>query len=285
MSNNQIVTYTEHITIRAKELIEDGCGDSRDVGYPENLEAFKWNDKHYKGASCICPFCKTSMRIALERPAYSETNTVWQCQKCGWWELERVFRAGGVQDDVAYAAIHHQACVKNFAINSSKVPTEALVDHLQKRPDIVYSVNKKKMEEIVQYVFSDFYECEVTHVGKSHDGGVDLIMIDADEPTLIQVKCRESKNAIEPISQIREFLGVMWINQSKKGAFMSTADHFSSVSVNTINEMLSKGLLRSFDLIDFKRFVEMLKAIKSPKETIWEMLLGQPYDYIIGDLH
>lgn len=282
MAMSQIVTYTEYITIQAQELIEDGCGGT---GFSENVEASKWNAQHYKGASGICPFCKTPMSIALERPAYAESNKVWICQICGWWELERIFSSGGVQNDVAYAAIHHQACVKKFDVNSSKAPTDALVDHLKKRPDTVYGVNKKKMEEVVQYVFSSFFKCKVTHCGKSHDGGVDLIMIDADEPTLIQVKCRESKEAVEPISQIRDFLGAMWINQSKKGAFMSTADHFSVESVKTINEMLSKGLLTSFDLIDFKRFVDMLKTVQSPKEAIWDNLFGEPYDYIYGELH
>jgi len=133
------------------------------------------------------------------------------------------------------------------------------------------------MEEIVQYVFSSFFDCKVIHCGKSHDGGIDLIMIESNEPILIQVKCRENKNAVESISQIRDFLGAMWIKQSKRGVFVTTADHFSNVSVETINNMVRKGLLESFELYDFKRFIGLLNISKTPKENIWEKLMTKHY--------
>lgn len=48
------------------------------------------------------------------------------------------------------------------------------------------------MEELVASVFRDFYECEVEVVGKSNDGGVDVIVIDSDNPIMVQVKRRRN---------------------------------------------------------------------------------------------
>lgn len=42
------------------------------------------------------------------------------------------------------------------------------------------------MEELVGSVFSSFYNCEAKIVGKSSDGGVDVILVDSDHPTMVQ---------------------------------------------------------------------------------------------------
>lgn len=271
--SSHALAFSEYRTIKAMELVEDGMAGET----APNREASDWNSKNYLGASGTCPYCKVAMKVVQRRPGSFEKNAVWECQLCGWWELERVFSAGGVEHEVAYSAIHHQACLKRFNINSASAPTGALVDHLRKKPEAVFGINKRKMEEVVQYIFSSFYNCEVHHCGKSHDGGVDLIMIDSDFPTLIQVKCRESMGVVEPISQIRDFLGAMWISKSNSGIFVSTADHYSPVSVKTIQTMLADGSLTFFDMVDFGRLAELFKATPSPKETIWKKLFDEFY--------
>lgn len=283
---DNLVHYSEYRSVEAKEFIEDGRGYP---GAPQegtecstNIEAYNWNRQHYKGAAGVCPFCNIHIQSRINdlcefEPNPFETNILWECQNCGWWEIERKFEAGGIEGDVAFAAIHHEGCAKRFNTKDSRAPTTALIEHLKRTPDILYGVNKKKMEEVVQYVFSSFYSCDVEHCGKSHDGGIDLIMIDSDEPTLIQVKCREHKESVESISQIRDFLGAMWIKQSKKGIYVTTADHYSNVSVKTINQMISEQILETFEMIDFKRFIEMLNVVKSPKEAIWEKLMNEVF--------
>ena len=273
---HEILAYSEYRTIKAMEIIEDDWARSGLGLYDEqNRKAEEWNKKYYRGATGICTFCNVQMIAATETAKSPYDQSIWECPVCGWWELERAFRSGGVAHEVAFSAIHHQACIKRFDVRSASTPTEALVEHLRKKPDIVYGINKKKMEEVVQYVFSCFYNCEVHHCGKSHDGGVDLVMIGADKPTLIQVKCREDSTAVEPISQIRDFLGAMWINKSTRGIFVSTADHYSSVSVNTIREMLADHTLTFFDMVNFSRLADLFTSTPSPKQDLWERLFNE----------
>lgn len=283
--NGALIHYSEYRSIEAEQFIEDGLGYPGDPKYGKrstNLDAYNWNKQHFRGASGLCPFCHVPTQKRVNylceyKPNPFETNILFECKTCGWWEIERKFEAGGIEGDVAYAAIHHEALAKIFNTEGAEAPTTALVEHLRKVPDFLYGVNKKKMEEIVQYIFSSFYACEVEHCGKSHNGGIDLIMIDSDEPTLIQVKCRERKDCVESISKIREFLGAMWIKQSRKGIYVTTADHYSSVSKRTINQMISEKILDSFEMVDYKRFVEMLNIVKSPKELIWTKLMNETF--------
>lgn len=76
----------------------------------------------------------------------------------------------------------------------------------------------------MQYVFSSFYECEGKHVGRSHDGGVDLIMINSDKPILILVKRRTNKNHTESVKSFKEFVGTLTHKMSSNGIYVSTAN-------------------------------------------------------------
>lgn len=273
--NGELVHFSEYISIHSKALVEafSECEEQ------ENKEAESWNSKHYQQAKGACPFCKIQIANNIANRFDSgdnpyETKYLWECDKCGWWEIERIYQDGGVAHEVYYEAVHHQAIAKRLNIKNSTAPTNALIELLKKSPGVIYGLNKRKMEEVVQHVFSSFYDCDVKHCGKSHDGGVDLVMISSDEPTLIQVKCRESKYSVEPISQIRDFLGAMWINKARKGIYVTTADHYSSSCTKTINQMISDNTLKSFEMIDFERFVSMPNVIKSPKQEVWRKIMN-----------
>jgi len=111
------------------------------------------------------------------------------------------------------------------------------------------------------------------HCGRSHDGGVDLIMIDSDNPTLIQVKRRQNPDYVESVSVIREFLGALLINRSKKGIFVSTSNHYSKETIKTIDMILKENIVTRFELVDFKKFTEMIGIIKSEKDEPWMKLI------------
>jgi hypothetical protein len=49
------------------------------------------------------------------------------------------------------------------------------------------------MEELVASVLPEHFACTAHVVGKTNDGGVDLILIDADEPIIVQVKRRTKR--------------------------------------------------------------------------------------------
>jgi len=199
---------------------------------------------------------------------------LWVCQICGWWEIEKQdlygIPAAGHATTQEY---NYQAIVKVFEVDDKELPVDILLEHLKKKTSILYGVHPQKMEEVVQYVFRSYYACDVMHCGRSHDGGVDLIMIDSDNPTLIQVKRRQNPDYVESVSVIREFLGALLINRSKKGIFVSTSNHYSKETIKTIDMILKENIVTRFELVDFKKFTEMIGIIKSEKDEPWMKLI------------
>lgn len=227
----------------------------------------------------VCPSCKKEAKIIFEDSKsfilgkdYFSTLTIWECEFCGWWESrERSDEEYDLIDEVnAYRSefLTH-SIIKSFKVDDKNLPVQALVLELEKRKDLLYDINPYKMEELVQHVFSSFYNCEVQHVGRTGDGGKDLIIVNSDEPILVQVKRRSKKQDVELVSTIRDFLGTMFIENSRKGIVVSTADHFSKGSKKTIEELLDERRLEFFELIDFKRFCNMLNVIKKDNFKPW----------------
>ncbi len=272
-----IIDYSQFITRRAEPLVEesDGQGGVYLDCVEDNRVAEEYNRKHYYGKRGFCPFCKQDLPKLYEKlHKGNKYYDLWVCPICGWWEIER-------QDFYGIPAVGHettqeynyQAIVRAFDIADKKLPVDILSEHLRKNTSILYGIHPQKMEEIVQYVFRSYYACDVMHCGKSHDGGVDLIMIDSDNPTLIQVKRRQNPDYVESVSVIREFLGALLINKSRKGIFVSTSDHYSRETIKTINMILKEEIVTKFELIDFTRFSEMLNITKSERNEPWMKLI------------
>lgn len=129
------------------------------------------------------------------------------------------------------------------------------------------------MERLVQSVFRDHFQTDVKHIGKSHDGGVDLLMLLGENPYILQVKRRKSPGKTEGVSCIRELLGATLLNGGKNSIFVTTADHFSSAAKNAAQNAVTKSIVNSFDLINGPDFISMLNQHPLPKAKRWEPYL------------
>lgn len=143
------------------------------------------------------------------------------------------------------------------------------MNELVKNQSILYEIDPYKLEDIAQVVFSAYFNCEVKHVGKTGDGGIDLIVVQSDDPILVQVKRRENPQHIELVKSIREFVGAMYIENAKKGIFLSTAKDFSRGSKETAMSLLNNRKFEYFELVDFNRFCSLLGVIKKDAYKPW----------------
>jgi hypothetical protein len=73
------------------------------------------------------------------------------------------------------------------------------------------SVTPRAFEEFVGDVLrANYSDCEVVHVGRSHDRGVDLAFVDAGEKQhLVQVKCHQKRDGSEGAPSVRSLLGAL----------------------------------------------------------------------------
>lgn len=181
---------------------------------------------------------------------FDEKEIVTQCPICGWWEYVYSNNSDAIIDCIRARNLEIKtAILRKYDVDSKHVPIQILNDYISKKPDRIYSIHHKKMEELVQTIFSNFYNCEVELVGKSHDGGKDLIMINSDRPTIIQVKRRTQADKVEPVSSIRELLGVTLLSESSSCIFVTTADHFSSMAIEEVEKAKKYFLLRITSLL------------------------------------
>jgi len=261
-----------------------GKGDGiRTVKYalPKNYDLF------FKERG-ICPSCNQKAKLvhdiydirnALTADIFQEK--IWECQVCGWWEAEDYFMSDEDLLDDDYnlykeTKLYH-SIVKGFNISDLNIPLTTLLNELQKDTKGLYEIHPNKMEELSGYVLASFFDCDVKYVGKSGDGGKDLILIFKDDPILVQVKRRSKENSVESISTIRDLLGTLFIENSRKGMVVSTANHFSKKSLEVKTDLLEENKLDYFELIDFKRFIEMLNLIRVSNTKPWEKLLENGY--------
>jgi hypothetical protein len=228
-----------------------------------------------------CPFCKgilyrvyhAAADLVLGVNGY-EANVVHECSACGWWDYQYVWEHEGPGWEYAdFEKKKLRGIAKRFDTGSIAVPLEVLNKEALKRPDILYETHPSRFEQLVGHVFSAFFSCEVVHCGKSNDGGVDLILVEAEAPVLVQVKRRADPDATESVSAVRDFLGAMTIKQARKGIFVSTAKRFSPTTNKIAAELVAKSVVDRFDLVDFDRFLAMLRTAGQGGVRPWEKVL------------
>jgi len=225
-----------------------------------------------------CPYCKNkTTRIhkkTISFPGFETQVHLFKC-KCGWWGIGEY----GTTKNINF--LHSDSrnkiiagILKSYEIDSNKIPVNTLNEVLAKDNSNLFKIHPTKLEEIVQHVFSSYYNCEVIHCGKSHDGGIDLMLINSEKPTLIQVKRRTKPDHIESVSTVRDLLGAMFINDTQKGMIVSTANRFSRPSNKIANFLIERGKVEVFELVDFKKFCEMLTLVNTYKmKESWEKLI------------
>lgn len=236
---------------------------------------------YFHGVLGLCPFCMKKTNEIVHKsdsflcdfgPWREMYESVWQCE-CGWWQTEFYSYMQQEPNWKDWMHIVYSSQLKRYKIDDKNIPIEVLRSHLASNNCDVYNISDKKMEELVASVFREHYQCEVREVGKSHDGGVDLIMIQSDQPTMIQVKRRKSSKKTESVKEIRDLLGATLLSGGKSCIFLTTADHFSRDAVNSSNTAIEKGIVDSFELFDYKRFFEMQGFIQHTTTSKWKELL------------
>jgi Holliday junction resolvase-like predicted endonuclease len=270
MDEDLILDFADSRRIDAPYVVvEDGCGP--DAQFYANKEFFKAQllDK--------CVFCETSLiQPHYEPPDRTDVErVVRECPNCGWWQLKHeVMFPGGVMGADVSKGFFLNGIVRRFDISDKRLPLDALLQEVHKRKEVLYGIAPKKLEELVAYVFSQFYASDVVHCGRSHDGGIDLVLVAANEPVLVQVKRRETPSHVEAVSTVREFLGAVMLNRSQQAILVSTADHFSREAQQAARKAEHLALLTRFDLVDIKHFVEMLHATGSATNKSWMKFLN-----------
>lgn len=270
----ELLDYSEFVNDTA--FAERGTGSLRKKG---TINFFRSQE------DSICPFCRIdALQVhdasKQERPEwldggiYRLAEFAWSCQECGWWRIRTNKETDGGID--AISAEVKSAILRKYDLSSKDVPIALLQDYLKTNFGDVIEINSKKMELLVKSVFSEHFSCEVEHIGKSHDGGIDLLLVNSKSPTVVQVKRRRKLNHTEAVSGVRELLGATLLKESKNCIYVSTCSKFSDSAEKAASKSIELGHVESYELYDFKRFSDMLN-LTTKKYDPWKDFLSNEF--------
>ncbi|PXY01864.1 hypothetical protein DF185_04225 [Marinifilum breve] len=210
----------------------------------------------------------------IEGVNWHKSEGVIRCTKCGWWQHTFHSYLEGEQEGFKDWQLDvNSATLRRFDVSSNEVPILSLRAYLTQQNDKVFEIHHRKMEELVASVFKDHFSCEVKLVGKTNDGGIDLILVNSDTPTLIQVKRRKTKNKTESVKEIRDLLGATVLKGAKNCAFVTTADHFSPKAIDAAKRAITNNIVDTFELFDHNRFFDILNSLGTPNRFEFERLI------------
>lgn len=185
------------------------------------------------------------------------------CPACGWWCIIRQCEYDTAKG-MPYVAYHWAAgTLAGESFPNIDAPVAELRSYLCARYDDRFLINPFRLEDVIASIFRSF-GARVSITQKSHDGGIDIFGLDAEErPFGIQVKRWRQHIGVE---QIRAFLGALLIHDQPKGVFVTTSEFTSGAF--RLCQRKHKGI--ELEPINAARLFDLIKVaqIKDFDESI-----------------
>lgn len=231
-------------------------------------------------SSPACPCCG-SLLVQVYHKSVMDDNvpedlryeiagrTVVACNACGMWRAELRHSIEPTIFIVPYLWAFHP--YRHVAALTS------LLDETRNIPSRLYALTPREFELFVGSVLSSYYNCEVYHVGQTRDGGVDLIMVAADQPIMIQVKHRQHEQAVEGIDVVKLLFASLYPHGHKRGMVITTAHHFSKDASKWIHLPRLRDTGYSIELVAIDKLLRMLNSCGTGNEASgWETAIAFP---------
>jgi hypothetical protein len=228
---------------------------------------FEWNNQkewicaRQAEYSLLCPFCSSKLdSVDVENHGHWQLIT-WGCYGCGWFcEVEP-----SEVHAFSFAPAILAALPENVKVSASDLARALLVQR-----DLAFQITPIELEQVVAVTLGSLMKCEAHHVGRSHNGGIDVLLLrDGQIDTVVQVKRRTKPTAVESVSIVREFLGAMYYADSRSGVFVSTGDHFSKEAEKLATTSVVKRKVEKFDLVDCQKLIEMMQLVWIHTDPPW----------------
>jgi hypothetical protein len=253
----------------------------REIGHKPSIQLSP-NDFYFTGSG-HCPFCRRKSIQVLNDSVKSGSNIdylrnvleIWECE-CGWWEVLESTESD-FYGAFSASGILKSGILRKLEASSPNLPIAVLQKELLNKPEILYHIHNKKMEELAASVLSNFYKCEVVLCGQSHDRGIDLLLIESDQPTVVQVKRRCNPEKVESVAEIRHLLGVTLLADSRSCVYVTTSDHFSIEAQSTVSAALTKKIVDKFELFDVHRFLDVLRLVTKKPNPYWKSVISSKW--------
>jgi len=230
--------------------------------YTDHRDVEGYREIPYNAVPALCTFCGSRMeRVYSETESDNWASEEWTfmgayCLPCGWWWCARL-------GEKSWSRGHSvtQGMLKSLPPAGAEAQT-ALTE-LSGYAERLRGISPTDFERFTQSVLREFLDCEVMHVGRTHDNGIDLLIVHANEGIIpVQVKQRQNPKAAEGVGVIREFRGAMVLQGFRKGIFVTTANHYSREAIRAADAEPHHLVEQKIILVDSRRLVETIGLIR-----------------------
>jgi HJR/Mrr/RecB family endonuclease len=244
-------------------------------------------------AKTTCPFCGTRTDI-VDRFEHAEEEadpdyevearaSFEVCRRCFYWRwhfLDQEFMLRG--GEYCYEYKSYASKLQEFAPSIPEACSVEIAQWLRRRPSYWDDLDPSRLERFIADVYrANYADAEVTHIGRTADGGVDVVMVRASgDRWLIQVKRRRktSRRKGEGVETLRNLLGAMTLQNARIGAIVSTADHFTYDALRSARRAHEVGYL--VHLVDRALLDEMVGSLL-PIEP-WRQVLSREFELYVN---
>lgn len=209
-----------------------------------------------------CRYCRSlmrSLRGECREFGHWRTVTLKICRSCGWYALHDNFLDDGMWS-------FKTAVLEERSISDESLPLNVVKAELLRNWSSRTELTARQAEEVIVSVLKAHLNCDVRYVTNTYapDRGIDFVLVESDRTSIaLQIKRRIIKN-VEPVTEVRAFLGAMVVNGFTKGIYVTTANRFSrnvleefSNSIWLAQQGLSVSLLEAPSLFEILRLQQV----------------------------
>ena len=213
----------------------------------------------------ICQYCgnsTTPTHLDPDTESLTEPITVaWVCRNCGYWHVNH----SSMIDD--YEVVPY---VSDFDPSLHTPALSSLAKDIAANQQSVSEMEPRTFEILVGSILTEFFNCDVKHVGRSHDGGVDLIVVAADEPILVQVKRRSRPHAVEGLEVVKNMFASLFSQRAQHGMVVTSAERFTAGAMAWARHPALSENQFTIDLLDMDSLLSMIRAYNTGETPGWE---------------
>jgi hypothetical protein len=154
-----------------------------------------------------------------------------KCKNCNWWFIIENYSIDDDAMDYCYINKNtHEGAICRFPYDIWKKPLKTAEQEIKEYRKRLSDLTPEQIEKLLGEILAQYRNCEVHHVGRARDKGIDLILIKGDETTAVQIKHRSinRKTKSESVVPIRAFVGAFLAKPCKQGIFITTDEKYSN---------------------------------------------------------
>lgn len=202
------------------------------------------------------------------------------CSTCGWWVIQvnaKVDREATNDDCLREHFLTYESIISRFT-PEAWIPLIGNISQevLSFRKSIA-DLTPREVEELVASILGQSHKCDVLHVGRSRDQGIDLLVLRGESTIPVQVKHRslERRARSEGVVPVRSFIGAVFAKGHESAIYATTEERYSKDSQEFASDVSVRGI--ELSLLSATDLISIINGVRSDQNSEYERVWGHVF--------